>query len=82
MMVNRDATASQEITQSVMGPHELHPFTVRLPGHNRRVWGFMFMALRDAVSGQGEKDPGHAMFLAVLSAAITLVFAVIFLVSL
>ena len=35
------------------------------------------MAVRDAVFGQGE-DAGHAMFLAGLSAVITLVFAVIF----
>ena len=40
--------------------------------------GFMLTAVRDAVFGQGNGDAGDAMFLAVLSGAITLVLAVIF----
>ncbi len=56
---------------------ELNPIQYIFMVMTAAAGGFMLMAVRDAVFGQGE-DAGHAMFLAGLSAVITLVFAVIF----
>ena len=57
---------------------ELNPIQYIFMVMTAAAGGFMLMAVRDAVFGQGNRDAGHAMFLAGLSGVITLVFAVIF----